>query len=367
MVDGGTPAAATGETLLDAVEACGPRRRPGTPLTSGAQTPDSSSPAVMAGPGPRSRPSPRRRRARERPRRDRRPAARRSSSSPYFRAPKLQARPVLRPVERHDEPRAAPRRRAAFVVRARQTGHRVFLHLSSHDLRIKQAKLPSVRRYSSRVRRLVRYFRRLGVREFGTWNEANHASQPTYRSPRAAAKYFRDHVPRGQGPLPLVHGRRARRARPARRHALHAPLLPRAVAALPAPRDASSASTTTATSTAGARTSRGRSSAPRAATTAARASGSPRPARSSSSAAASRATRRARRTGCGTCSASRAATGARACGALYVYNWSGAGCGARFDAGLTTPYGDAAPRRTGTCAGHCGSYLPVEPRAWRAT
>jgi Glycosyl hydrolase catalytic core len=78
-----------------------------------------------------------------------------------------------------------------YVVRAQQTGHRVFLHLSSHDLRIKRAKLPSVRRYSSRVRRLVRYFRGLGVREFGTWNEANHASQPTYRSPRAAARYFR--------------------------------------------------------------------------------------------------------------------------------------------------------------------------------
>ncbi len=79
----------------------------------------------------------------------------------------------------------------AYVLRARREGYRVFLHLSSHDLRIKQAKLPSVRRYSSRVRRLVRYFRRLGVREFGTWNEANHASQPTWRSPRAAARYFR--------------------------------------------------------------------------------------------------------------------------------------------------------------------------------
>ena len=78
-----------------------------------------------------------------------------------------------------------------YVTRARQTGHRVFLHLSSHDLRIKQAKLPSVRRYQSRVRRLVRYFRGLGVKEFGAWNEANHASQPTYRSPRAAARYFR--------------------------------------------------------------------------------------------------------------------------------------------------------------------------------
>ena len=27
---------------------------------------------------------------------------------------------------------------------------------------------------------------------------------------------------------------------------------------------------------------------------------------------------------------------------LYVYNWTGAGCGARFDAGLTNP--DGTPR-----------------------
>jgi hypothetical protein len=37
----------------------------------------------------------------------------------------------------------------------------------------------------------VTYFRGLGVREFGTWNEANHASQPTYRSPTRAAQFFR--------------------------------------------------------------------------------------------------------------------------------------------------------------------------------
>jgi hypothetical protein len=68
----------------------------------------------------------------------------------------------------------------------------VFLHISSDDLRIKKAKLPSVSQYKSKVGRLVRYFRGLGVREFGTWNEANHASQPTYRSPRRAAQFFRE-------------------------------------------------------------------------------------------------------------------------------------------------------------------------------
>jgi hypothetical protein len=79
----------------------------------------------------------------------------------------------------------------AFVWRARRAHASVFLHISSDDLRIKRARLPSVGAYRSQMRRLVRHFRRLGVREFGTWNEANHASQPTYRSPRRAASFFK--------------------------------------------------------------------------------------------------------------------------------------------------------------------------------
>jgi hypothetical protein len=79
-----------------------------------------------------------------------------------------------------------------YVLRARQDGIAVLLHISSDDLTIKRAKLPSVEAYKSKVGRLVRYFRALGVRDFGTWNEANHASQPTYRSPTRAASYFRE-------------------------------------------------------------------------------------------------------------------------------------------------------------------------------
>jgi hypothetical protein len=80
----------------------------------------------------------------------------------------------------------------AFVQRARRDGFSVLLHVSSDDLRIRKAKLPSVAQYKSKVGRLVTYFRGLGVREFGTWNEANHASQPTYRSPTRAAQFFRE-------------------------------------------------------------------------------------------------------------------------------------------------------------------------------
>jgi hypothetical protein len=80
----------------------------------------------------------------------------------------------------------------AYVQRARRDGFSVLLHVSTDNLAIKKARLPSVAQYKSKVGRLVQYFRGLGVREFGTWNEANHASQPTYRSPTRAAQFFRE-------------------------------------------------------------------------------------------------------------------------------------------------------------------------------
>src|SRR4051794_39584352 len=81
-------------------------------------------------------------------------------------------------------------RAKAYVQRARQDHIQVLLHLSSDDLRIKKAKLPSVAQYRTQIKRIVLTFRPLGVRDFGTWNEANHASQPTYRSPTRAADFF---------------------------------------------------------------------------------------------------------------------------------------------------------------------------------
>jgi hypothetical protein len=88
----------------------------------------------------------------------------------------------------------APERLAAraYVQRARADHMRVLLHVSTDDYRIKKARLPSVATYRRQVGRIVRYFRALGVREFGTWNEANHASQPTYNSPSHAALFFRE-------------------------------------------------------------------------------------------------------------------------------------------------------------------------------
>ncbi len=51
-----------------------------------------------------------------------------------------------------------------------------------------EKRLPSLRAY----RKMFRAFRAEypHVREFSPWNEANHAGQPTYRKPRAAARFY---------------------------------------------------------------------------------------------------------------------------------------------------------------------------------
>ncbi len=49
-------------------------------------------------------------------------------------------------------------------------------------------RLPSVRAYTRAMRAFRARFP--WVRDLGTWNEANHASQPTARHPRRAAQYF---------------------------------------------------------------------------------------------------------------------------------------------------------------------------------
>jgi hypothetical protein len=77
-----------------------------------------------------------------------------------------------------------------FVDQARKDGATVFMTPSTNDLRLKKAKLPSVRSYKREVGKLVKRYRAMGVREWGVWNEANHTSQPTYKSPKRAAQYF---------------------------------------------------------------------------------------------------------------------------------------------------------------------------------
>ena len=78
-----------------------------------------------------------------------------------------------------------------YVAAARRTGTRVFMHISSDNLVRRKAKLPRKRTYKRAVTRLVRHFRAQGVREWGSRNEANHDSQATWKSPRRAAWEFK--------------------------------------------------------------------------------------------------------------------------------------------------------------------------------
>jgi hypothetical protein len=78
----------------------------------------------------------------------------------------------------------------AFVKAARKAKVKVLIHLGTDNYASKKAKLPSVSAYTKDVKRLVSRYKKLGVTEWGVWNEANHASQPTYRSPKRAAQYF---------------------------------------------------------------------------------------------------------------------------------------------------------------------------------
>jgi hypothetical protein len=78
-----------------------------------------------------------------------------------------------------------------WVKKARSEGARPLIHISTTTFEPKQAPRPSVSHYRKDVGRLVRYLRRLGVRDFGTWNEANHKTQPTWDSPGHAALFFK--------------------------------------------------------------------------------------------------------------------------------------------------------------------------------
>jgi hypothetical protein len=77
-----------------------------------------------------------------------------------------------------------------FVDQAKQQGIDVFMTPSTDNLTLKKAKLPSVASYKKKVGALVKRYRAMGVDEWGVWNEANHESQPTYKSPKRAAQFF---------------------------------------------------------------------------------------------------------------------------------------------------------------------------------
>jgi len=83
-----------------------------------------------------------------------------------------------------------------FMNRARTAGVEVLVHFTArrgcyddgHYSSSRKCRAPSVKTYKKGFKRFRRQFP--GNETFGIWNEGNHVSQPTYRKPRLAAKYF---------------------------------------------------------------------------------------------------------------------------------------------------------------------------------
>lgn len=110
-------------------------------------------------------------------------------SSPYYQALKLKKTRYFLPWNAiHDKGQLQSA--DAFVKAARAAHVKVLMHVGTDNYASKKARLPSVSAYKKDVGRLIARYKKLGVREWGAWNEANHASQPTYRSPKRAAQYF---------------------------------------------------------------------------------------------------------------------------------------------------------------------------------
>jgi hypothetical protein len=79
----------------------------------------------------------------------------------------------------------------AFVKAARRAKVSTLLHISTADLRSKRGKVVSTTTYRRNVGKLVVHFRKLGVRDFGAWNEVNHKTQETWNRVGNAVSYYK--------------------------------------------------------------------------------------------------------------------------------------------------------------------------------
>ncbi|MBA3747657.1 MAG: hypothetical protein H0W96_09235 [Solirubrobacterales bacterium] len=78
-----------------------------------------------------------------------------------------------------------------FVTAARDAGVSTLLHVSTSDLRSKRGPVVSTTTYRRDADRLVTYFRKLGVKDFGAWNEVNHKTQETWNKIGNAVSYYK--------------------------------------------------------------------------------------------------------------------------------------------------------------------------------
>jgi hypothetical protein len=80
----------------------------------------------------------------------------------------------------------------AFVTAAGDAGVKVLMHVSTDNINaVPRSPLPSVKSYKTKVKALVDRYKKMGVTEWGVWNEANHKSQPTQRNPKRAAEFYK--------------------------------------------------------------------------------------------------------------------------------------------------------------------------------
>jgi hypothetical protein len=78
----------------------------------------------------------------------------------------------------------------AFVKAANARGVKVLMHISTDNIKSATPKLPSVAAYRANVAKLIARYKPMGVTDWGAWNEANHKTQPTSKSPRSAALFY---------------------------------------------------------------------------------------------------------------------------------------------------------------------------------
>jgi Glycosyl hydrolase catalytic core len=84
----------------------------------------------------------------------------------------------------------------AFMKRAQADNADVLVHFTSRRgcynngrySKKKKCRAPSVKQYRSIFKRFRKTYP--WVKTFGAWNEGNHVSQPVFKKPRLAAKYF---------------------------------------------------------------------------------------------------------------------------------------------------------------------------------
>ena len=110
--------------------------------------------------------------------------------SPYFQQLNIRRTRYFAPADIMQD-KAERLKARTFVQAARRAKVSTLLHISTADLRPKRGKVVSTSTYRRNVGRIVAYFRKLGVRDFGAWNEVNHKTQETWNRVGHAASYFK--------------------------------------------------------------------------------------------------------------------------------------------------------------------------------